>query len=70
MLQLISADPWHFTQPELSLRWFDIHTSIKQGSGLALTPAVIGKDHGHMLIKSAQHSLLVRAKDYKFVMYS
>ncbi len=49
MLQLISVDSRHFTQP---------------GSGLALTPVVIGKDHGHMLIKSAQHSLAWSSKTH------
>ncbi len=53
MLQLISVDSWHFTQPELSLRWSDLH-EIKS----ALTPVVLGNDHGQMLIKSALHSLV------------
>ena len=43
MLQLMTDDSGHFTQPELSL-W------------LALMPEVIIKDHGQMLIESAQHS--------------
>ncbi len=34
----------------------DTHYNIKGGCGLALTPIVIGKDHGQMLIESAQHS--------------
>ena len=33
------------------------YDSIEQGYGHALAPLVIVKDHGHLLIKSAQHSL-------------
>ena len=54
MLQLITVDSRHFTQSELSLRWSDLH-EIKS---VAVTPLVIGKDHGHRLIESAHHSLI------------
>ena len=49
-----TVDSRHFTQPERSLRWSDLH-EIKS---VAVTPLVIGKDHGHLLIESAHHSLI------------
>ena len=45
MLQLISVDVKQLRN--------DTHTSIMQGFRLAVTPVVIRKDHGQMLIESA-----------------
>ncbi len=33
------------------------HSKTGQGCGVALTPIVIGNDHGNLLIQSALHSL-------------
>ncbi len=47
MLQFISVDSRHFTQSELSLGWSDLHE----------TPSVNEKDHGHLRVECALHSL-------------
>ncbi len=41
---------------KINLIQSNTHTSIMQGCGLALTPVFSRKDHGQMLIESAQHS--------------
>ncbi len=56
-LQLISVDSCHFTQPDLSLRWLDLHqTLLEMAYSYALVPSIIGKDHGQILMECAHHS--------------
>ncbi len=71
MLQLISFDSRHFTQPELSIGWSDLHEikalafatrghphgDIIEEYGHAMTPLGIRKDRGNLQIETALHSL-------------
>ena len=61
MLQLISVDSRHFTEPRLWKYQLRMGSTAPVTLPQHLAPLVIEKDHGQLLIKSALHSY---HKDY------